>query len=227
MLNEDLLEARQGLLLCLVGPTGSGKSTVGRELLKRESGKLQLSISVTSRKPRDGETDGIHYHFVSGEEFEQWIDDGVFFEWEKVHDHYYGTLNKTVQSVIGGDFDLLLDIDIRGALNFKKSHPLNTVIIFMLAPSVETLLERIDLRSKLEKSDINKRLETAREECGSLLESHNNRDGLIDYLVVNDSLDQTIGVIHGILNSERQRLLRCSEDVLMKLCSLKTEDRHE
>jgi len=220
MLNDDLLKGRQGVLFCLVGPTGSGKSTVGSHLLERSGETLKLSISVTSRAPRPGEHNGRDYYFVSPEDFQAKVKLDQFFEWEEVHGRCYGTLKETVDQAVAGDHDLLLDIDIRGALNFKASYPKHTVIVFMLAPSSETLIDRVRSRSALDPSEEQKRLETAREEYASLLLSQSNQDGAIDYVVINDTLADTSERVFGILNAERQRLSRLPEKELTRLCML-------
>ena len=151
---------RQGILFCLVGPSGSGKTYLSKEIIAREP-RAKLSISVTSRAPRAGEVTGLDYHFVARGDFEAKIKRGELFEWEEVHGNLYGTLKSAVQDSIDNGLDLLLDIDIRGALNFKKHYSANTCLIFLVPPSYSVLIERLNARGAMSAEDKAKRLKTA------------------------------------------------------------------
>ena len=162
---------RQGLLLCLVGPAGSGKTTIGERVLAAERGALRQSVSVTSRQPRHGEVEGAHYHFISRGEFEARRDRGEFFEYEEIHENYYGTPRAPIEAAIAQGSDLLLIIDIRGALTTKRTFPLHTVIIFVTPYSSATLLSRIERRGGATQAEIERRLATARAEYNIFLGS--------------------------------------------------------
>ena len=209
---------REGLLLCLVGPAGGGKTTLGQRLLT-EFPETRLSISVTTRAPRPGEVDGQSYYFISLPEFDARIAAGAFFEWEEIHGNRYGTLRSTLTEAIEQGRDLLLDIDIRGALRFKRDYPHHAVTVFLVPPSPAVLLERIRARGAMEPAELSRRLETARSEYRSLLERREARDG-IDYFLVNDELEATYATLRGILLSERCRLGRLSRHDLGRVCTI-------
>lgn len=208
---------RRGLLFCLCGPTGGGKTFYGQRLLQSFPDSLQRSISVTSREPRPGESHGQSYYFISRGEFEHRIAKGEFFEWEEVHGNYYGTLMSTIKAVPVSGRDLLLIIDIRGALRVKEAFPEDTVIAFMVPPDFKTLKERLRARGKMSNREEALRFDTARFEYGKLLE-HADRKGQVDYLVVNDEIEATYTAISSILLAERARLYRIDRDEIEKVC---------
>lgn len=209
---------RAGILFCIVGPAGSGKTTFAQKLLA-EFKELSKSISVTSRKPREGEVHGVNYHFVTREDFQKKIAAGEFFEWEETHGNLYGTLKKNLDDAIRSGSDLLLDIDIRGALNFKSTYPENTAIIFLIPPSAEELKKRMQNRGSIGAEELQKRLETAKAEYSLYLA---DRAGArqISYIVLNDSLDLSYQTIRGILIAERARGSRVAEDDLKGLLTI-------
>lgn len=208
---------REGILFCLVGPTGSGKSTLAQSLLRRWPESLRLSISATTRQPREGEQDGTHYHFLSREEFEMKRDAGDFFEWEEVHGNYYGTLRKTLEEAITGGMDLILDIDIRGTLSMWKQYPYNTVGVFFLPPSFEEMKRRVLERASLDEATLRKRFETARFEYETLL-SMKREPGGIDFVIVNDDLSKATESLFAIVLSERHRRNRIERSSLEHFC---------
>lgn len=210
--------AREGMLFCLVGPAGSGKSTLGKTLLDACGSSLRLSISVTSRSPRAGEIEGVHYYFVSRAEFEKRVKEGLFFEWEETHGNLYGSLKKTVEDAISGGYDLLLDIDIRGALNFKRAYQRNTVIVFLFAPSEQDLRVRMEKRGKVTEEELNRRLLTAKGEYQKVLEAP--QDGTVDYAVLNDKFDDTAVTLKSILEAERCKMIRLSRKDLGRISSI-------
>lgn len=203
--------SRQGILLCLVGPAGSGKSTIAKSLIEKFAPALQRSISVTTRKPREGEINGVHYHFITLEEFQLWEKEGRFFEWEETHGNRYGTLKSTIESAIVEGRDLLFDIDIRGAFTLKRSFPTNAVSIFFLPPNLSDLEARIRGRSAVTEEELKKRLSTATREISQFLGA---TDGEIDYLLINDSLELTVQSTISIYNCELRKVVRLNKDNL-------------
>lgn len=204
--------ARTGILFCLIGPAGSGKTTIAQKLMQ-EFQDLKRSISVTSRSPREGEVQGVNYHFISREEFQKKVSAGDFFEWEETHGNLYGTLKKTLSDAITSSSDLLLDIDIRGASNLKRAHPHNTLITFLLPPSSTELIKRIKGRGAVSQEEIDARLQTAKTEYNLFLQ---DREGekLVDFIVLNDSLDLSYNQVKGILIAGRAS---CSRATLSEL----------
>ena len=206
---------RQGVLFALVGPAGVGKTTLSQQLLKDYSKNMRLSISVTTRAPRAGETDGISYYFVTEDDFKKKISAGEFFEHEQVHGNYYGTLKATVLDAINTGMNLLLDIDIAGALNFKRNFPGNTVNIFLVPPSFSELKRRLVARG-IKPEDLAKRMNTAKKEYQALLDI--SATGQVDYLLLNDNYDQTYAQLKAIVEAEFLRLGRIDESDLNRLC---------
>lgn len=207
---------REGVLFCFIGPSGGGKTTLVSRLLEDYT-DLSLSISATTRAPREGEVNGESYVFLSRSEFEKKIKAGEFFEWEEIHQQLYGSFRSTITSAIDGGRDLLLDIDIKGALTFKKHFPRNIVIVFVLPPDPETLVERITRRSGLGEEELARRLETARQEYLLLLDIA-EVPGQVDYFVINDDLRHTYEHICKIVDAERTRLHRMDLQYLHELC---------
>jgi len=125
------------MLIVVSSPSGGGKSTIIRALLKKDS-TLEYSVSVTSRAPRPGEIDGESYTFVSDEQFKKWIDEGRFYEWAVVHNYLYGTRKDVITEKLTRGKDVIMDIDFQGGLNVKKQSP-DAVLIFLLPPSIAIL----------------------------------------------------------------------------------------
>jgi guanylate kinase len=209
---------RKGILFVLIGPSGSGKSTFCSRLVK-DFDDLHYSTSVTSRPPREGEVQGKSYHFVSREEFIARRERGEFFEWEETHGNLYGTLRATLQNGIDGGHDLLFQIDIRGALTMKKHFPDNTVSVFIIPPSFEALRERLVARGPVDPAELERRFATARQEYESLL-SLRGEHGKVDYLLLNQDLEDTYDLMKGIVMAERSRYLRMDGDSVTKFCKV-------
>ncbi len=207
--------ARSGVLLCLVGPAGSGKTTFCERLLRCEEGRVALSISVTSRARRPSEVDGKSYHFVSRSDFERDIAQGRFFEWEEVHGNLYGTPRDTIDNSMNGSVDTLFDVDIRGAINLKRKLAAHAVIVFLLPPSFEVLKSRLVGRGAMPAEELEKRLRTARSEYETL--QGEARD-LVDYVVINDDLESMFLKVRSILSAERSRASRILHDSLNRFC---------
>jgi guanylate kinase len=215
--NRDLI--RKGILFVLIGPTGSGKSTFCERLVAEFPDSLQFSNSATSRPPRANEAGGKTYHFMSRDEFIARRERGEFFEWEEIHGNLYGTLQQSLIQGIESGKDLLFQIDIRGALNFKRQFPDNTVSVFLLPPSFDELQRRLRSRGTVEEVELKRRFETARSEYQSLLRLHGDAR-MIDYLVVNRELESTYEQVRAIVLAERARYLRINKDSAEQFCEV-------
>lgn len=210
---------RKGILFVLVGPTGCGKSTFCSRLVRDYPESLQYSVSATTRPPRAGEVQGTSYHFMARQEFEERDSRGEFFETEETHGQRYGTLRANLENGISSGKDLLFQIDIRGALNFKKHFPFNTVTIFIIPPSFRELKERLRGRGTVDPAELQRRFATAREEYESLLRL-NGELGKIDYLVVNSELDEAYSTIRSIVLAERSRYHRIDRVSVEQFCEI-------
>ena len=174
----------------MVAPSGAGKTTLVDALLKSDP-NIRLSPSWTTRAPRPGEKDGVDYHFVSREKFEQMIAAGEFLEHANVYGNYYGTSRKWIEAELAGDHDVLLEIDWQGAQQLRKLFA-HMVGIFILPPSLEELRKRLKSRGKDSPEAIEKRMASARDEISHVLE--------FEYIIVNDrfevALDEIVSVVH-------------------------------
>jgi len=192
-----------GLLIVISGPSGAGKSTVCRELLRSYSDNLELSVSVTTRKPRDGEFEGINYFFKDKEEFKRMADNGELIEYAKVHDNYYGTPKKYAMDKLKEGKYVILEIDVQGGMKVKHFFP-EAVFIFIMPPSFEELKKRIEGRGTETEQDICKRMKNAYSEI-----SYANN---YDYVVVNDNIKDAASRINCIITAEKCRYGRCNID---------------
>lgn len=172
----------KGKIIILSAPSGTGKSTIISRLMDYQDLKLGFSISATSRAPRGEEKDGREYYFLTSEEFHKRVENGEFVEWEEVYaGTCYGTLVSEVDRVTGSGRNLIMDIDVKGALNVKKRYGKDALSIFILPPSVEELERRLRARSTDSEESIARRLDKAEYEMGF--------SDKFDRRVVNDSLD--------------------------------------
>jgi len=181
---------RRGRLFVISSPSGGGKSTVIRSLLKKIP-ELGYSVSATTRPPRNGEENGVHYFFMSAEEFQKKVDDDAFMEWKEVHGHRYGTLKKPVEKMLERGQSVLLDIDVQGGLCLKSTQQ-DTVLVFIMPPSVQVLEKRLRERGTDSGEVIQKRLEAARCEMGSA--------GQYDFQVINQDLNTCVKEISVIIH---------------------------
>lgn len=187
-----------GLLFVLSGPSGVGKGTVCERLfLYRPS--LQISTSLTTRPPRPGEVAGRDYDFTTPARFQELISEDAFLEWAVVHGHYYGTLKETVEENLARGTDLLLEIDVQGALQVRRRLA-GAVLIFMAPPSMEALYMRIAGRATEDAAHMKRRLEAAQHELAAYCR--------YDYLVVNDRVEETAASISAIMEAEKCRVSR-------------------
>lgn len=188
----------RGLLIVVSGASGTGKGTVCKKILD-DMPEVAYSISATTRLPRPGEVDGKEYYFLSRDEFQAWIDDGKFLEFADVYGNFYGTpLNKIEERLNRGE-DILLEIDVQGALNVKRKCP-DGIYIFLLPPSLEELKRRIEGRGTETPESLHRRLANAVAEIKIGLE--------YDYVIVNDSVDNAAAQIKAILVAERCKVAR-------------------
>jgi len=192
-----------GTIFVLSAPSGTGKTTICERLIKSFP-NLKMSISHTTRKPRIGERDGVDYFFVEKEVFEKMIKNNEFVEWAEVYGNFYGTSKKLINELLQSGNDILLDIDIQGAKNIKKTYP-DSVLIFILPPSFEELERRLKER-KEDIDTIKKRLSKAKEEISQYK--------YYDYLVINDDLDKAVNEILCIINAEKLKINRVKQQII-------------
>jgi len=183
---------REGNLFVVSGPSGTGKSTLIERFLAEEP-EVRFSVSYTTRSRRPHEVDGKEYRFVDAERFRKMIDAGQFLEWENVHGYYYGTPEHEVTDPLIQGFDVILDVDVKGALRVKGKCE-RAVLIFVDTPSMDELVRRLSIRGEKE---IEKRMERVREEVAS--------KGLFTYVVINDTIDRAYDEFKSIITEARRR----------------------
>ncbi|MGN1002286.1 MAG: guanylate kinase [Oscillospiraceae bacterium] len=172
----------KGRLIVISAPSGCGKSTVVRRLMEKRD-NLRFSVSATTRLPREGEVDGVDYFFVDRAEFDRMVRDGEFLEHAVYVGNGYGTPRKAVDRLLDAGYDVLLDIDVQGAMQIREKRP-DALLVFLLPPSFEELEKRLVLRGKDSREVIDRRLETARAECGYAEK--------FDRVIVNDELERAV-----------------------------------
>lgn len=187
-----------GNLFIIAAPSGAGKSSLIKALLEQyPDGSMQVSVSSTTRHPRPGEKDGIHYHFLTTAEFEQRIERGDFYEWARVFDNYYGTSRQVVEEALARGIDVFLDIDWQGAQQVREHYP-QTRSVFIIPPSLQVLEQRLRQRGQDTDEVIDKRMAKAQAEM-----SHYHE---FDYLLVNDDFEQTLQQLEHIVLAQRSRM---------------------
>lgn len=187
----------QGLLFVISGPSGAGKGTVCERIL--EELEIQLSISMTTRKPRQGEVHGVSYYFVSHEEFQERVKADGFLEYAQVYDNFYGTPKQMVMEQLSKGQDVLLEIDTQGALNVKAAYP-EAVAIFLLPPSPAELRRRLTGRGTETPEAVERRLGETRREIACMTK--------YDYCVINDDLEEAVERVVSIIKAEHSRVSR-------------------
>lgn len=192
---------RKGILFVVSGPSGVGKTSMIKSILSSIKDAV-FSVSCTTRPKRPGEVDGKDYFFVSEEEFKKMIEKDEFLEWARVHGYLYGTPKKFVEDNVSKGKDVILDIDVQGALSVKKKVK-EAVYIFIAPPSMEDLRERLEKRKTEDREVIERRLEDARWEL-QLIEE-------FDYLIVNRDLMEAINDLKSIMRSEKLKTIRQKE----------------
>ncbi len=188
--------------IVLSAPSGAGKTTIYKRLMA-DRADIGYSVSCTTRPPRPGEVDGVDYHFLSPEAFEQKRAAGEFAESAKVHDRAYGTLRSEVQQVLSGGQHVIMDIDVQGAAQFARAFP-QSVLIFIIPPSIDVLVERLTRRGSGERrEELLTRLKSARQELHEI--------GRYHYVVVNDDLDRAVARVSAIIDAEMARRERAPQ----------------
>jgi guanylate kinase len=199
-----VLPARRGIIFIVSAPSGAGKTTISRAAV-REIGGLTPSVSLTTRRPRSGEVEGIDYQFVTEEEFQTTLAADQLAEWAPVFDACYGTPRQPLEDAIRDGRDMLLDIDVQGARNLAARYPKDAVTIFVLPPSFEELEGRLRRRGTEDAEAIARRLTRAREEFRAYPE--------YDYLIINANLTDSLTQLGAIVRAERLRVARLREEI--------------
>jgi len=194
---------RRGIIFIVSAPSGAGKTTISRAAVQKIGG-LTPSISLTTRRPRNGEVEGIDYQFVSEEEFQRSLKADELAEWAQVFDACYGTPRRPLDDAVRQGSDILLDIDIHGARQLRERYPKDAVTIFVVPPSFEELEGRLRKRGTEDGDAIARRLKRAREEFAAYPE--------YDYLIINANLDESLAALEAIINAERSRVGRLREE---------------
>ncbi len=197
----DRSEFSEGILFVISGPSGVGKTSIIRSVLERVD-KVTFSISCTTRKQRPGEVHGVDYFFITHEEFKKMIEENKFIEWAQVHDNLYGTPADFVNEHIKKGQDVILDIDVQGALTVKKNWK-GAKFIFVAPPSYQILSERLRKRGTETEEKIRRRLETAKKELTYIPE--------FEYLIINEDLEESIRNLISIIYAERVKYERQKE----------------
>jgi guanylate kinase len=185
---------RTGVLLVLAGPSGVGKGTIGKELLAREP-DLTWSVSATTRDPRPGEVDGVDYRFLDRAAFERLRDEGGFLEWFEVYGQLKGTPRAPVEATLAAGGDVLLEIDVQGAMAVREQRP-DALLVFLRAPSREAQRERIAGRGTDDPDQVARRMAEA--------DAEEALAGRFDAVVVNDDVDRAVGEVAAILDARRR-----------------------
>lgn len=196
---------RQGILIIISGFSGAGKGTIVKKLL--ESNLFYLSISATTRQPRNDEVHGEHYFFIDREPFEAMIKEDQLIEWATYCDNYYGTPKASVDDKLKTGQDVILEIEMQGALQVKEKFP-DSLLVFVTAPSAQEIKNRLNVRGTETEEVILKRLRKSYQEIDAIDD--------YDYIVVNDGLDDSVAHIHAIIIAEHERVTR-NKDIKVNL----------
>ncbi|MBQ9860232.1 MAG: guanylate kinase [Clostridia bacterium] len=204
---------KHGLLIALSGPSGSGKGTIVKALLSQREDTV-LSVSMTTRQPRPGEVDGVHYHFCTREQFEQTIAEDGFLEYAEYNGNYYGTPEAPIRRLLNEGKNVILEIEVQGAEKVMD-HRSDLISVFITIPSVEELERRLRGRGTETDEVIRKRMETARYEL--------TRAFRYDYIVLNDEVELATARINTIIDAESMRYSRMENTVLEVLEHVRTQ----
>ena len=194
----------RGLLIVISGPSGAGKGTICKSFLERNS-EVAISVSATTRSPRNGEVDGINYYFMSKEQFKEKIEANDFLEYAEVYDNFYGTPKSNVEQLLESGKDVILEIDIQGALKVKENTE-EGVFIFILPPSMEELKARIIKRGSETPESLMKRFKSAYKEINFI--------SRYNYAVVNDEVETAVDKLEAIICDEKCRVDRIKHSIL-------------
>jgi guanylate kinase len=183
-----------GLVFILIGPTGAGKNTIIKELCQTFP-EIKYLTTCTTRPPREGESEGNPYFFLTREEFQDLINQGELLEWQVVHGNLYGTPKKGVRDAINHNYDAIRDIDALGAVEICKQYPENVVTIFIMPPSIQEIKQRLQMRDNPSPEEIETRIKRAELEISYV--PH------FKYLVYNSTLDEAVKRVISIIYAER------------------------
>ena len=197
---------RKGLLLVVSGPSGAGKGTICKALLNKND-KIKLSVSATTRKPRNGEVHGVNYFFIEKEEFTTMIENGEFLEYAQIYDNFYGTPKSAIIECLEKGQDVILEIEMQGAKQIKEVYP-EGVFIFVLPPSLEELKSRIVGRGTETQEEIEKRFSCAFEEINQIVN--------YDYFIVNEDIEKSVNDVEAIISAEKNKVTRYKNNIIDK-----------
>jgi guanylate kinase len=192
------MNKKYGMIIIVSAPSGAGKTSICDAIIKDDK-NIVYSVSTTTRVPRAGEKNGREYFFVDEKTFKRDIKSGKFIEWAKVHDNYYGTSKKVLRGALSKGRDVLLDIDVQGALNIKKQYK-NALMLFIMTPTLKELKNRLIKRNKDSVKTIKTRIENARKEIKYVHK--------YDYLIINDKLKESISNVKAVVKAERLSIKR-------------------
>ena len=196
---DEMKAQRRGLMIVLSSPSGAGKTTLTRKLLK-ENPDMAMSVSATTRSPRNGEEDGTDYYFISKNKFVEMVDEEAFLEHAKVFDNFYGTPRAPVEAALSDGHDVVFDIDWQGAQQLTKAAGDDLVKVFILPPNMRELEMRLKKRAQDSDEVIAKRMAKSEAEISHWAE--------YDYVIVNENIDTALAELRTIVASERMRRRR-------------------
>ena len=197
---------RKGLLLVVSGPSGAGKGTICKAILE-ENDQIKLSVSATTRKPRNGEVHGVNYFFLEKEEFTSMIEKGEFLEYAQIYDNFYGTPKAAIMETLAKGQDVILEIEMQGARQVKKVYP-EGIFIFVLPPSLKELKNRIVGRGTETAEEIEKRFSCAFEEIKQIDD--------YDYFIFNKDVEKSVKELEAIISSEKNKVTRYKNNIIDK-----------
>lgn len=203
-----------GQIIVISAPSGAGKGTVIAELLKNDNKSRWLSVSATSRAMREGEKEGVNYYYITKDDFKEKIENDYFLEYTNYAGNFYGTPKEYIKKHLEQGIDVILEIEIEGATNIKKLIP-EALFIFIMPPSLKTLIKRLKKRGTESNDKIIKRFHEAYKEINEVTK--------YNYVVVNDELEDTVNTIEAIIKAEKCRVDRIEEVYL----DTKEEEIHE
>ncbi|ASW42975.1 MAG: guanylate kinase [Clostridiales bacterium] len=201
-----MMSKNKGVLIVISGPSGAGKGTICKKLIEKNK-NIYLSVSATTRSPREGEIDGVNYYFLTKEEFERKVKENGFIEYAEVHGNFYGTPRVNVNKMLEEGKDVILEIDIQGALQVKENFK-EGVFIFILPPSMEELKRRIIKRGSETEESLMTRFKNAYKEI--------NYVSKYNYAVVNDTLELAVSKVEAIIAAEKCRVDRIKDNTILE-----------